>query len=616
MPFVPPRIFVSYRRDDVAGDAGRLTDHLKRRFGKRRIFLDIDSINPGIDFVQALDTSLQTTAVMLVVIGPRWTSLVDANGLRRLDAPDDFVVREVAAALRRDIPVVPVLMQGAALPAADDLPPSIAPLATRQKEVIDHSEFHDDVVRLCNRLAPMVGGDRRGRWLRWWPAAALVIALAAGWIGYRTLRTGDVHQPGATAAAPAAAPVTSAPASSVTSPGDSTRTTPVADAPSLPAQAARGASTSGTGRLAASPEVREPSPAVTAAPVTSPAPGDLRRQAEKVVLELQAAERARQVDTLLAEAATQRGRGQVTAAMATLARARELAPDSDTVRRAQAEQAIEWIRNVRFESEIGRPLFVETVTAALAVVDASLAAATGTRRADLLAHAGWANYLLWLNGSLTGIWVPSLSRETDPTGRCREALAIDPENPFANAMLAHWAFRQKRDLPGARRLFDTALRAMRELVYVRNLQWSTFGTQGAPRDEHELVRVADDMRRRGERLNRAQAGTLYSPYSSITRAYSDDKERQALLDVLPPDDHIATVGWALEDYATQTDGVSPRATMRFIVALLHEKAGRADQAVTELRALDQALPSQNTMRQSVQAELARLAPVPPRNRRE
>ena len=143
------RIFVSYRRDDVAGDAGRLTDHLQRRFGKRRVFLDIDSIDPGIDFVQALDASLQTTAAMLVVIGPRWASLRDATGTRRLDAPDDFVVREVEAALRRGIPVVPVLMQDAALPAAADLPASIASLATRQTAVIDHDEFRDCCSTSC-----------------------------------------------------------------------------------------------------------------------------------------------------------------------------------------------------------------------------------------------------------------------------------------------------------------------------------------------------------------------------------------------------------------------------------------------------------------------------------
>ena len=510
---MPARIFVSYRRNDVAGDAGRLTDHLQRRFGKRRIFLDIDSIDPGIDFVQALDASLRETAAMLVVIGPRWTSLRDADGTRRLDAPDDFVVREVEAALRRGIPVVPVLMQGAALPTAADLPASIAPLATRQTAVIDHSEFHDDVERLCDRLATMVGDDR---WARWWPAAAIMIALIVGLVAYRTLRTADVDQPRATAAAPAAVPaaaaLTSEPVSSVPSTRDSTRSTPIAGASSPPAQATRQASASAAERLTPTPGAVRESPAVTAAPATSPTPGDLRREAEKVVLELQAAERARQVDSLLAEASAQRGRGQLAAAMATLARARELAPDSETVRQAHEAQAIDWIRNVRFETELGRPTFAETANAALTVVDASLTSATGTRRADLLAHSGWATYMLWRRASLTGNWGPPGSKQPDPLQRYQEALAIEPENPFANAMLAHWAFRRDRDLPGAHRLFDTALRTRREVVFVRSLQWSTFGTDFQPRDDQELVRVADDMRRHGERLSMGQAQTLYIPY--------------------------------------------------------------------------------------------------------
>jgi hypothetical protein len=83
---MPPRIFISYRRDDAAGDAGRLADHLHRRFGATHVFLDIDTIDPGTDFVQVLRASLEQTAAMLVVIGPRWTSLRGADGTQRRDS--------------------------------------------------------------------------------------------------------------------------------------------------------------------------------------------------------------------------------------------------------------------------------------------------------------------------------------------------------------------------------------------------------------------------------------------------------------------------------------------------------------------------------------------------
>src|SRR5688572_14998957 len=177
----PPRIFISYRRDDAAGDAGRLADHLNRRFGAGGVFLDIETIDPGTDFVTVLQTTLQQTAAVLVVIGPRWISLRGADGRRRLDDEKDFVRLEVEKALGRGIPVVPVLVQGTPLPRAEELPASIAALATRQTAVLDHAEFHADAERLCDRLEAMLGGAQRQRsWRRKGPllagGAAVVLA--------------------------------------------------------------------------------------------------------------------------------------------------------------------------------------------------------------------------------------------------------------------------------------------------------------------------------------------------------------------------------------------------------------------------------------------------------
>ena len=185
------RIFISYRRDDAAGEAGRLADHLLRRFGAERVFLDIETIEPGTDFVQVLQRSLQETAAVLVVIGRRWLDLTNAAGVRRLDDPSDFVRLEVEAALGRGVPVVPVLVQGAALPRAEDLPEPLEPLVRRQTATLDHAEFHADAERLCDRLAPLVESGGRARV---WPlripvavATGIVILVAAlgGYAWYR-----------------------------------------------------------------------------------------------------------------------------------------------------------------------------------------------------------------------------------------------------------------------------------------------------------------------------------------------------------------------------------------------------------------------------------------------
>jgi hypothetical protein len=522
-----PRIFISYRREDAAGDAGRLADHLYRRFGATSVFLDIDTINPGSDFVQVLQTSLQQTAAVLVVIGPRWTSLRGADGTRRLDHPKDFVRLEIEAALGRGIPVVPVLVQAAMMPRPEELPASLAPLLIRQAAAIDHAEFHADAERLCDRLEAMIGGG--GRWSilrRWWPVAPLLV-VALGLAGYLATRTA----PGEPAASSAG---------------------------KVPVSGAAG-------------------PAVTPA-ATGAASG------------LADAETSRRVEALMAEASAQHRRSQSVEALATLARARQLAPASEQVRQAQEDIAMDWIRNVRVES--GKSSFGDAIKPALAVVDASLHSATGARRADLLAHSGWAAFLMWRDGN----------RRLDPAEWYREALAADPGNPYANAMLAHWILEREDDAPRAATLFETALRGGRALEAIRTLQWAAYGNANTPAADVERVRLADAMRRNGETLNMGQAQALWGPYySRLTR----DTAREALLEALPPDDYITTLGWAFKEYAAHDE--SRRRTLRYYVALLHARAGRTGEADAELRALDKEMTRESgQLRDAVQAALKRL----------
>ena len=500
---MPPRIFVSYRRDDAAGEAGRLADHLIRRFGTDQVFLDIDTIDPGTDFVRVLQSTLRETSAVLVVIGQRWTSLRDSAGVRRLDNPKDFVRLEVEESLGRSIPVVPVLVQGVAMPRPEDLPPSMAALSTRQAVTLDHAEFLADADRLCNHLERMLAlGKPVPAWKRWWPLAAAAV-LAIMLTAYVATRRLD-----------------------------------------------RATGPSNAGTIATSTV----QPSTTATPT---------------------ADDTRIADGLLATADAQRRRNQYDEALTTLARAREAAPASAAAREAHGDVAMEWIRNARVEND--RTSFGVVIKPALAVVDAELPAATGQRRADLLAHQGWATFLLWRDGD----------RRLDPAGAYREALSIDPGNPYANAMLAHWRlFQDHDDVATAVKLFETALRAGRARDAVRVLQWAAYGNASNPAANAERVRLADAMRRAGERLTMSQAQALWGPYY-FAMPVSRQRERDALLASVAPDDHISTLHWAFDEYAAKEE--FRLRTIRYYTALLNAKAGRTSQATTDLHALNEEL---------------------------
>jgi hypothetical protein len=146
------RIFVSYRRDDARGDAGRLTDNLKARFGERQIFRDIEAIEPGVDFVDAINNAVGSCSVLLAIIGPNWLKITDSQGERRLDDPHDFIRLEIGAALQRNISVIPVLVGGASMPKDEDLPPDIKKLARLQARELSDLRWEFDVKNLVERL--------------------------------------------------------------------------------------------------------------------------------------------------------------------------------------------------------------------------------------------------------------------------------------------------------------------------------------------------------------------------------------------------------------------------------------------------------------------------------
>jgi hypothetical protein len=139
------RIFISYRREDSAGHTGRLNDRLAARFGRESIFMDIDTIPPGVDFVEVITQAVNSCDVLIAVIGKRWSSIGGAAAaLHRLENRNDFVRIEIAAALSRNITIIPVLVQGATMPGAQYLPDDLKALArVNALELSDARWSHD-----------------------------------------------------------------------------------------------------------------------------------------------------------------------------------------------------------------------------------------------------------------------------------------------------------------------------------------------------------------------------------------------------------------------------------------------------------------------------------------
>jgi hypothetical protein len=147
-------IFISYRRNDSEGEAGRLFDDLVTHFGTHSVFMDVAAIEPGQDFRKAIDKSVATCSVLLALIGQEWLGSKDAMGRRRLEDPNDFVRLELALALQRDIPAVPVLVRGARMPQAEQLPVDLKELAFRNAVELTHARWKSDVALLIHALRP------------------------------------------------------------------------------------------------------------------------------------------------------------------------------------------------------------------------------------------------------------------------------------------------------------------------------------------------------------------------------------------------------------------------------------------------------------------------------
>jgi len=185
------RVFISYRRDDARADARSVYQRLQRTLGPDKLFMDVDSIESGRDFRHVIEGYLADTSALLVLIGRNWLTASTDSG-RRLDDPGDFVRMEIATAIKRDLPIIPVLIEDAQMPQVADLPVDIRPLAFRQAVRITHESFANDMNRIERDLIALVGRSRGvPAYAPYAAAAVAAIALIVYLLGHEGLPTGD-----------------------------------------------------------------------------------------------------------------------------------------------------------------------------------------------------------------------------------------------------------------------------------------------------------------------------------------------------------------------------------------------------------------------------------------
>jgi TIR domain len=157
------RVFISYRRQDAGHFAGRLYDRLAGRFGESNVFMDIDSIGPGLNFAESIDKAMRGSQVVLVLIGSSWLSAVDENKHRRLDNPEDFVRREIETALAQDRPIIPILVDHVEMPSEQDMPDAVSRLPSFQALRMERDSFNHDFEQLLKAILVLTKPPPRKR---------------------------------------------------------------------------------------------------------------------------------------------------------------------------------------------------------------------------------------------------------------------------------------------------------------------------------------------------------------------------------------------------------------------------------------------------------------------
>src|SRR5262245_2003077 len=176
------KVFISYRRDDSSGYAHAIYRELLQHFSKDRLFMDVDTVKPGVDFVRVIEEAVGECDVLVALIGKRWVGGEPGN-TSRLENEKDYVRLEVSTALARDIHVIPVLVDGMTMPSEDILPVPLRPLTRRNALDITNTRFNFDVERVVTAVRKILDATE-GRakavpspWRRYGPVAAAVAVV-------------------------------------------------------------------------------------------------------------------------------------------------------------------------------------------------------------------------------------------------------------------------------------------------------------------------------------------------------------------------------------------------------------------------------------------------------
>lgn len=150
------KIFISYRREDTSGESGRLKDKLEQVFGKENIFYDVETLEAGLNFDESIAKALNESKVLLAMIGPHWLKVIDSNGVKRIQKNEDWVRKEIAEALKRNLRVIPILVNGADMPDSQELPEDLKELTLRHAQELTSSRWSYDVGELTKVLEKII----------------------------------------------------------------------------------------------------------------------------------------------------------------------------------------------------------------------------------------------------------------------------------------------------------------------------------------------------------------------------------------------------------------------------------------------------------------------------
>lgn len=304
-------------------------------------------------------------------------------------------------------------------------------------------------------------------------------------------------------------------------------------------------------------------------------------------------ERQRQVTELLQVAENQRDRGAYAEAGESLEAAHKLQADEDKVRRAHEDLAMAWLENIHAKE--GQS-FTQIVAKIEPVLDRGLQTAEPQRKGDLQAHLGWATFLRQREGAAGA-----------PEPLYQRALQIDPQNVYGHAMLGHWILWTARDLQAARVHFNAAIASGRAEGYVRKLQLAALGNARTPEAEIEMLRVANEMRKKNQPIDPADRTRLWNIYSSLLRSAGDDSIEKAR-HAIQPEEHLSTFRWLFDGEAFDEDR---RLARDYWLGILQEASGQRAAALQTLKGISEKLQGRtSTLRSHTETAIQRLSGKP------